>query len=447
MPTFDYQAQSQTGEMVRGIVFGTSLDNAARELASKGMQVHHIGLAVNHADPLSVNVRPMAPAASVPAVAPVNGAPAYSPAETIAEFGTTVVAPPTDERSYAQTSVWGPLVGQVPLTNLAFFFRQLGTMLRAGVPIVQALDTLSSQARHAKLSAVITEIKGHVEAGRSMSVGMQRYPEVFTPITLSLSRAGEEGGFLDSSMTQIANYLEREIELRNLYKRLTFMPKLQVVASMIVIVGANMIIDSIKPEARHLSSPLTTKETWYWLTPIIVAIFLFLRLGLANPRIKYNWDLVVSNLPGFGKMVRELATARFGRAFGALYKGGVPLQRAMQMAADACGNEYLRSRIYPAARKMEGGTGIAETFRSTGAFSSIVLDMVSTGERTGNLEEMLERLSEFYEDEAKVKSTKVATLVGVLVGLGVAIYIGYIVITFWQGYGNDTGAQINQASG
>jgi MSHA biogenesis protein MshG len=437
MPTFEYQAQNGSGEPVSGVVFGVSLDHAARDLASQGLKVTNIGVAANPNDPLSgvSSARPVQ-AAQAPTAAPAETA---SPEGETPPPGATYAAPPTEERSYAETSVWGPLVGQVPLEKLYFFFKQLGTMLNSGVPFVQSLDTLAKQARDPKLEGIIREIRGHVEAGRPMTAGLQRYPEVFRPIIVSIIRAGEEGGFLAPSVSQVANYLEKEIALRNLYKRLTLWPKIELAASFVIIIAANLIIDSVKqsPDARKLSSPLTTLSTWFWLGPLLIALFLFFRVGLANPRIKYNWDTIGTNLPGIGNMLRELSAAKFGRAFGALYKGGVPLQKAMQMAADACGNEYLRARIYPAARRMEDGEGIAATFAATGAFSPIVLDMVATGERTGNLEQMVEKMSEFYEDEATVKATQVATWVGVIVFLFVALYIGYIVITFYTGMGQD----------
>jgi type II secretory pathway component PulF len=448
MPTFEYQAQNGAGEIVSGVVFGVSLDHAARDLASQGLKVTQIGIAVNPNDPLAgfAASRPgQASAAPVPATA-TSGVSAYRPpggseraavASDSTTSSRTQQAPPTEERTYAETSVWGPLVGQVPLDKLYFFFKQLGTMLNSGVPIVQSLNTLAGQARHSKLEGIIREIRGHVDAGRPMTAGLQRYPEVFTPIMVSLVRAGEEGGFLSMAVAQIANYLEKEIALRNLYKKLTLWPKIELFSSIAIIIVANAVIDQVKPDARHLSSPLTTASTWIWLGPLIVGIFLFLKLGLANPRVKFNWDTFATNVPGIGTMLRELSAAKFGRAFGALYKGGVPLQKAMQMAADACGNEYLRSKIYPAARRMEDGEGIAATFAASGAFSPIVLDMVATGERTGNLEEMVEKMAEFYEDEATVKATQVATYVGLLLFLCVAIYIGYIVITFYTGMGQE----------
>jgi type II secretory pathway component PulF len=244
----------------------------------------------------------------------------------------------------------------------------------------------------------------------------------------------------------VADYVEREIALRNLYRRVTFYPKLQVAASIIIVLGANAIIASIKPGAPGLTSPLTTASTWLWLGPLIVGIFLFLRLGLANPAIKYVWDLVVSNIPFIGNTFRQISMARFGRAFGALYKGGVPIPKAFKLAADACGNEYLRARMYPASNRLETGAGVHETFRSTQAFSPIVMDMVQTGESTGNLDHMLHKVADFYEDEAETRSTQTGLMTGVVVGLLVALYIGSIIINFYQGMGERTTEMINDAN-
>ena len=278
-----------------------------------------------------------------------------------------------------------------------------------------------------------------------MSAAFQRYPEVFSTVVVSVMRAGEEGGFLDSAMHTIADYLDQEVELRRLYKKVTFYPKLQLAASAVIIIAANLIIQAIAPGAKGLHSPLTTPATWIVLGPILVLLFLFSRVGLANPRVKHNWDAVVANLPYIGTTMRQVAMARFGRAFAALYASGVAMAPAIRMSADACGNEYLRARIHPAPAQLEGGAGVTETLRATGAFSPIVLDMMATGETTGDLDGMLGKMSEFYVAEAEVRQIKLGQLFGVFVALVVAIYIGYIVITFWQEYGQGVTQQVNDA--
>lgn len=429
MPTFEYQATKQDGTVETGLTFGASLDGVARDLQAKGLTVTRVGLAAALGDPL---------ASSAPPHRVESSAAAAEAAPSAMEIG-----PPTEQRTYFQTSVAGPLVGGVDLSHLAFFFRQGGTMLAAGVPIIQSLTTLAGQARSPKLASILRETVGHVEAGRPMSAAFQRYPEVFSSVILSVLRAGEAGGFVEDAMHTIADYLDQEIELRRLYKKVTFYPKLQLVASAIIIVGANMIIASIAPGAKGLSSPLTTPATWLVLGPILVALFLFFRVGLANPRVRYNWDAFVAHIPYLGNTMRQVAMARFGRAFAALYRSGVPIAPAIRMSADACGNEYLRALIHPAPARLEGGAGVTETLRATNAFSPIVLDMVHTGETTGDLDGMLGKMSEFYVAEAEVRQIKLGQVVGIAVALLVAIYIGYIVVSFWSGYAGGTTQMIN----
>lgn len=457
MPTFQYEAIRSNGESVSGFVFGSSLDRAMSDLLQRGLDVRSIGVAQSSADPL---------AGAVPTPAPtyqeqpyeqsteyasdyvidgrgVKVATGADATKSVAEGITSyeghmgyVSGPSTEQRSYMATSVIGPLVGKVGLGQLSFFFNQLGTMLKAGVPMVQSLDTLAKQSRDPRFSKILREIRGHTESGRPMTAGLQRYPEVFTPVMVSIIRAGEEGGFLDQSLFTVAKYVEDEIEIRNLYRRVTFYPKLLLVASIVIILATNAILSVVKPGATGLSSPLTKVGTWIILTPLLIGLFLFLRVGLANFRVKYFWDMFVSLIPYLGTTVRQMAMAKFGRAFGALYKSGVPIPRVIQLSADSCGNEYLRSRLYPAGTRLEGGATITETLKSTGALSPIVIDMLSTGERTGELDQMLNKMADYYHDEAKTRSVQLGHVVGVVVLLCVAAYIGYIVITFWSSYGS-----------
>ena len=211
------------------------------------------------------------------------------------------------------------------------------------------------------------------------------------------------------------------------------MPKLQVGASIVIVLITNMIIASMGKKGG-LWSPLTEPITWVFLGPLIVGAFVFFRVGLANPRIRHNWDVVISKTPYLGTTVRQLSMAKFGRAFGALYKGGVPMSKSLTLAADACGNEYLRSKMYTANGRLETGAGVTDVFRETEAFSPIVIDMVATGESTGNLDRMLTKMSEFYEQEAATRSTQTAQVVGVVLFLMVAAYIGFVVFSFWSGY-------------
>ncbi len=468
MPTFQYQAVRQDGESISGFVFGSSLDTAMGDLMNRGLNVQSIGVATSVNDPLGAAAPPPPIKQEIPRPEPVNPidfaadyvvdgrgvrvernvSAADSVAagvESYAGHSGYIAGPSTAQRSYIQTSVLGPVIGKVALSTLAFFFNQLGTMLRAGVPMVQSLDTLSNQTRDPRFKHVVQEMKGHVEAGRPMSAGMQRYPEIFTPVMLSIIRTGEEGGFLDESLFTVAKYTEDEIELRNLYRRVTIYPKILIVASILIIIATNLIISTLAPNGQRLSSPLTNISTWFVLTPILVGLFLFFRVGLANFRIKYSWDAFILYIPFIGKTVQQTSMAKFGRAFGALYQAGVPLPQVLKLAADSCGNEYVRAKLYPASKVLEGGAGITETLRSTGALSPIVIDMLSTGEMTGNLDQMLNKMSDYYQAEAKTRSIQLGHFMGVLVLLVVGIYIGFVVLSFYQNLGSNVTNQIKDA--
>lgn len=395
-----------------------SLASAATDLAAQGLSVQNLALAKSLGDPIPETFGRPQTAVEKP-VAPLRA------------------APPLEKRPAIMTDVVGPVLLKVSLPQLLFFFRQLATMLNAGMGVIQALDTLSRQTRDLILKPIVLELSANVQEGRLLSAGMQRYPEVFSPLMLGLVRAGEDGGMLDTTINQAANYIEQEIELRNLYRKVTFYPKLVVGASIVIVLATNYIIRGMLGKPGGLYSPLAEPATWIVLAPLIAGLFLFFRVGKANARLRYNMDKIVLGIPVIGITVHQLSMAKFGRAFAALYKGGVIVPKALKLSADACGNEYLRSQMYPAARQIEEGESITFAFGRTGAFSQTVLDMTNTGEQTGHLDEMLDKVADYYEDDAKVRSNQTAIFTGVFCMLLVAVYVGYIVYKFWSGHAGE----------
>ena len=446
MPNFEYTAKHDDGRTIRGTAMGSTVEEVIQDLALKGMLVTKIALASSINDPIpsnysaTANLRPQATRAPAPSVTPPltpretvpRGNPYDQPVPPAPVTLEEPAAGPTDQRSYFATSVAGPLVGTVPLADLQMFFRQFGTMQNAGVPMSTSLETLAKQSRIPKLQRILQEMSKATEAGRPVSAVMQRYPEVFTALMISLTRAGEEGGFLQSALSQISDYIGNEIEIRNMWRKATLYPKFVIGASIVIVLACNAIIASLG-KTGGLSSPLTTASVVVVVVPLLIAAFLYFRVGLANPRVKYNWDQFTLKVPYLGGTVQQFAMAKFGRAFGALHKGAVPIGKALRLAADACGNEYIRAQIHPVAKKLEDGDGIAGTLAETGVMSPIVLDMLQTGEMTGNIDTMLEKAAEHYEEEAKMRSHQLAVSCGVVCMIAVAIYVGYVVISFFTG--------------
>lgn len=436
MPVFEFKARDADGGSQKGLVHGSSLDAVASSLAAKGWVVESLGLA--QSDDLGMGGQ--APVSPPPSVGQPpdslreegqTGAPVSGEVSQVAVSGP--IGPETGARGRLEIDVIGPLVGTVPLTQLHMFFRQMHSMLHAGINPAQALETLSNQGIVPKFRAVLKETKEHVIAGRPISVGFQRYPEVFSPLVISMVRAGEEGGFLAEQCRMIANYLQQDIELRNLIRRETAYPKLILGAAFVIILSANAFILSVNPQAQRLPVPTVAIVTL--IVGLIVGWFL-VRLGKRQSSVMSVWDSIVHAIPFVGNTYHGFAMAKFGRAFGALNSAGLPLSQCAKLAADASGNEWVRGKIYPAIPRLDSGESVTDVFLQTGAFSPMVIDMLRAGEMTGNIEEMLVKVSELYEDEGTTKARQMALLLGILVFLGVAAFILlFIILPFYMGYG------------
>lgn len=335
-------------------------------------------------------------------------------------------------------SLADPLIGGVSLENQLTFFRQLHAMIRAAVPLVQALDTLAESARSTKLRKVIEDIKSNVLTGRSMSESMEKYPEVFTPLYISMVRAGEEGGVLERSLAHLCDYMNREIKLRNEIKAKTFYPKLLVVIAILIIIVANTLIgyfsSSAGGPAMLLKSPLLNPRVLAWLLPVSIGLWLFFRYAPQSPGVRKSLHQMYLNIPYFGTTIHMLAMAKFGRAFSALVSAGVPINRAVVLSSEASGNDYLSDKISSSAKKIQEGRSIAQSFRETGAFTPVALDMAATGETSGNLDAMFAHMAEQYEDEADVRLDKSCKTLGVLVLLAAVAIVAYTIVTFWLSY-------------
>lgn len=271
--------------------------------------------------------------------------------------------------------------------------------------------------------------------GISLAAVMARYEDIFSPLMIAMVNAGERGGFLSRALMDTARYVEQDIELRNLIRRETMYPKIVLAFACVLVPAVNLIISLVAPGSPFgLSSPLTTPKNWIVYGPVLAFVFLFWRVGLNIPSIRSVWDTIWTPFPGIGRTMREFAMARFGRAFGAMYRGGLPHPESLVLAADTCGNEYLRSKIYSAEQPLRNGQSITEAMKATNVFDWAVIDMVATGERTGNIDFMLLKMAEYYEQEAAIRARKLGMWLGILVFVIVAIYVFYIVLNFYLSY-------------
>lgn len=352
---------------------------------------------------------------------------------------------------FAENFVY-PVSSGVPLKDLAIFYRQFGTLVGAGIPLFQSLATLESQTRNTKLKEILRSSQRQVQAGGRLSEVFESYPWIFSELQIEMLRAAEHGGMIEQMLNRIADYLEQELALRRLISRLTIYPKL-VLFSALFILGRSFFSDFtpalskliVGQMAKMDYSPMDyLNDTVIFLAILGLSIFgvvAFCRIFLfQSPGAREAYERFKMGIPGLGKVVRQFALAKFGRAFGAMYAGGLPLNTAVRVAGNASGSKYLGRATERAMAAVGRGGSVTDAFRATGAFPPIVLDMLHTGEQTGNVDAMMTKVSEYLEGEAEGKAHLYSHLFATAIYLMVAIFVAFAIIKFYGGYASGFGA-------
>jgi len=386
MPRFTYTARDRSGNPSSGIIEADSNSGAAALLRERGLWVTALQ------------------------------------AEAGPRDGTTRRAP--------EEGVAKKLFSPISLRDLALFYRQFHTLLNAGMPLYQSIATLGEtrQTPNAHLRRVLAEMGQMLLAGTRLSEGMSRYPWLFDRMQVRMVEAGEQGGMLVEILDRLARYLEREYELRLEVKRKTLYPKLLLVAVIFIPAVPTLV----------LAGPLAyVREIWAIIWRVVVfgvPLFYAARLFVRTRAGRDLWDTVKLALPLTGSLVRKMAAARFARTLAALYGAGVPISQALGLAGEACGNSVLErasTRMRPA---VERGCSVSQTLEATGFFPPMFVGMVATGESTGNLDEMLEKAADYYEEESKHATVQLVTILGVALLLVMGLMVAIKVISFWTGY-------------
>ncbi len=343
-----------------------------------------------------------------------------------------------------------PVSSGVTLKELAVFYRQFATMIKAGIPLYQSLVSLETQTRNEKLRNIIRVSQGKVQEGGRLSEVFGTYPYIFTELQIEMIRAAEHGGMLDDMLMRIADYLEQELALRRLISRLTLYPKI-VVVSALFILGKSFFLDRTPALSKLIvgSMGLMNYSGWDYLNDtvfflaiilaIVFAIVAFCRISLfQSESAREGYERFKMSIPGLGQSVKGFALAKFGRAFGAMYAGGLPLNAAIRVAGNASGSSVIKSATRRAIQAAERGATLSQSFRETGVFPYLVIDMLSTGEQTGNLDEMMNKAAEYMENEASQRAHLHAHIFATVIYLLVAIMVAFAIISFYMGHASST---------
>jgi type IV pilus assembly protein PilC len=330
--------------------------------------------------------------------------------------------------------------------DLLIFTRQLATMIDAGLPLVQCLDILANQTENRAFAKVLFSVKSSVESGASFSEALRKHPKIFDQLYNNLVAAGEVGGILDTILLRLTSYIEKAVKLGRQVKGALVYPIIILVVAMGVVA---VMLGSVIPTFQEMYStfsgaslPAPTqfvinlsagfRSLWYVYIGGGIAFAVGLSWMLSSEKGRLVFDAAVLRVPIIGSLLRKVVVARFTRTLGTLLASGVPILDALEICARTAGNKIIERAIETTRQGVSEGKDVATPLAGTKAFPSMVNEMIGVGEQTGTLDQMLQKIADFYEEEVDIavgaltKAIEPAMMafLGVVVGgLLIAMYL------------------------
>ncbi len=338
-----------------------------------------------------------------------------------------------------------PGLSRVTSKDILVFTRQFSVMIDAGLPLVQGLDIIGTQADNPEFRRVLMDVKMRVESGSTFADALALHPKVFDELFVQLVRAGEVGGILDTILQRLGAYIEKNEKLKRRVRGAMVYPSIVLVVAVGVTLVLLMFVTPTfekmfkdfggampAPTQFLIDLSYTMRNSWYIVFGIPVAIFVAWRVWVGRPKGREAWDALVLKLPVFGPLVRKISVARFTRTLGTMLSSGVPILDALDIVARSAGNRQIEKAILVVRRKIEEGKNVAGPLAETKVFPPMVVQMIGVGEATGAMDQMLNKIADFYDDEVDVAVAALTSMIeplmmvflgGVVGGFLVAMYL------------------------
>lgn len=330
---------------------------------------------------------------------------------------------------------------RVTVQEIALLTRQLATLLRSGVPLVEGLSALIEQIEKPRLNAALTQIRDKVNEGTSFATALEAHPKIFPPLFANMVAAGESSGTLDAVLERLADHLDASAALRGkVYGALAY-PAFLVVFGVAVL---SLLMGVVVPKVTAIFEGFDAVLPWYtrtlifvshafgsygWLIALVVGGAVYLvRRRLATPAGRLAWDARLLQQPLVGPLVRMVAIARFARTLATLLSSGVPLLTALDITKNVLGNAELMRVIEEARTSIREGESIAAPLKRSGRFPPIVTHMIAIGERSGQLEHMLQHVAVAYEQQIDARLNAFTSLLGPLMIVIMGVLAGSVAL-------------------
>jgi type IV pilus assembly protein PilC len=332
----------------------------------------------------------------------------------------------------------------VGLKDLAIMSRQFATMVASGLSLLRALTILADQTENKALARTLNVVRTQVEAGSSFSEALARQPRIFPPLMIHLVRAGETGGFLDSSLESIADTFEADVKLRSTIKSAMTYPVVVLAMALISVVG--MLIFIVPVFEKMFSDlggelPIPTQilvvlsKAMVWIAPILlvggIAFAIWWKRNKHTDKVRSVVDPFRLKLPIFGDLFRKVAIARFTRNFATMTGAGVPVLQSLAIVGDTSGNWVIQSALNKVQDSVRAGKTIAEPLAAEPVFPAMVTQMIAVGEDSGSMEQMLNKIADFYDAEVQSTTEQLTSLIEPLMIAVIGILIGGMIVALY----------------
>lgn len=334
---------------------------------------------------------------------------------------------------------------KVTLKDLAVFSRQFATMINAGLSLLRALNILTEQTQNPELARVLGEVRNDIETGNSLSSGMAKHPEVFPPLMVNMTKAGEVGGFLDQVMLQIANNYEAEVKLKGKVKAAMTYPVVVLCIAVLAVIGMLLfIVPTFAGLFKTLGGtlPLPTRilvtlsdVLKVGIIPIIVLIIVALQVWKRikrTPQVRNVVDPLKLKLPVFGELFQKIAITRFARNLGTMMASGVPILQSLDIVAETTGNVVLERATRAVQESVRTGESLSRPLTEHPVFPPMVVQMMAVGEDTGALDTMLHKIAEFYDQEVEATTESLTALIEPLMIAFLGGIVGSMIVALYM---------------
>ena len=335
------------------------------------------------------------------------------------------------------------------LDDLVLFSRQMYTLMKAGVPIIKSINGLVQSTRNLKLVEALKDMMDNLESGRDLSNSLARHPAIFSPLYISMVKVGEETGQLEESFFRISEYLAREKETRERIKAALRYPSFVIIAITVAIAVINIFVIPAFAELfakAEVELPWQTKllmatsgffvQYWLVILLVVVAAFISAKIYVQTENGRYQWDRHKLRIPLAGDIIFRATLARFARSFSMGLKSGVPLIQSMVVVSRSVGNEYISEKILGMRSGIERGESLTRTANLTKMFTPLVIQMLSVGEETGKVDDMMVEVADYYDREVdydiKNLSSSIEPILIVAIGIMVLILALGVFLPMWD---------------